>query len=160
MSAQPDYAALKAADAALPAAPLPAAEAAAALNAQTYQRATSIKAASVRKLWAETGVLARAWLVAGDTAAPLATRAHCKAAYDAIEGGTFSDFDAQDAGQLARMQVYFDRLKAAGPAEAPVLTDALIAATLALGYEARPAREQWGFPGPLSYTDIEIARAV
>jgi hypothetical protein len=153
-----DYAALKAADAALGPELLPPHAAAEALNALTYQAPVPIKGLAVRKLWTEAGVLARAWVVAHDPAAGFPQRWHCKAAYDAIEGGTFSDFDATDAAQLARMQVYFDRLKAAGPDGGKVLTDELVAATLALGFETRPRWRQWGWTGPLSYTDIEIAR--
>ncbi|CAB4137320.1 hypothetical protein UFOVP326_20 [uncultured Caudovirales phage] len=157
MTGHHDYAALKAADAAL--GPLSPEQAAVALNALTWQRPVPIKSASVRKLWTEAGVLARAWVVANDAQAPFGQRWHCKAAYDAIEGGTFSDFDASDPAQLARMQAYFNRLKIAGPEGDKVLTEALEAATLALGFETRPMREQWGFTLPLSYTDIEIARA-
>ena len=159
MSGQHNYAALKAADAALAGAPLSPAGAAEALNALTYQRPVPIKGKDVRKLWTEAGVLARAWVVANDPGANFHQRWHCKAAYDAIEGGTFSDFDAADAAQLARMTVYFDRLKAAGPDGGRVLTDEMVAATLALGFETRPLREQWGWSGPISYTDIEKARA-
>lgn len=91
-----------------------------------------IRNAALRKLWTETGVLARAFFVSSDPQASLDTRAHCRAAYDAITGGFFSDFDTADDTQLARMTVYFDRLKAAGPDGQRVLTDSLVAATLAL----------------------------
>lgn len=109
------------------------AERIAQLRARTVAQPAPIAAQAVRKLWTEAGVLARAWVVASDPAATFAQRWHCRAAYDALNGGAFSDFDGTDAGQLARMQVYFERLMQAGPEDDRVLTPAIVAATLALG---------------------------
>lgn len=113
------------------------AERIALVRAMTKNVQGPIHAEAVRKLWTEAGVLARAWVVANDPTASFEHRWHCKAAHDAIAGGYFTDFDANDVGQMARMQVYFGRLMAAGPEDDRVLTPALVAATLALAGTSR-----------------------
>jgi hypothetical protein len=111
---------------------LPAPQAAVEVNDLVLAVKQPIGAAAVRKLWSKGGVLARAWVVANDQNASFASRWHCKAAYDAISHGFFADFDTQSPAQLGEMQVYFTRLKEAGPDGDRVLTDGIIAATLAL----------------------------
>lgn len=110
----------------------PAADVAVYVSDQTLAIRRPIQAALVRKLWSEAGVLARAWVVANDPTQPFAQRWHCRAAYDAIEGGAFADFSPDDPANLARMEVYFGRLMAAGPVDDRVLTPGLVTATLAL----------------------------
>lgn len=134
-----------------------AAAAAVEISRLTFAVRRPIPAAAVRKLWSETGVLARAWVVAGDPAAPFAQRWHCRAAYDAIEGGAFADFSPDDPANLARMQVYFARLLAAGPEGDRVLTPEIVAATLALATVEVVGAELLG--RPLDESDVVNMRA-
>lgn len=149
-----DYAALKAADAALPGKPT-ADQAAEMLNAQTVVGHKPIPAREVKKLWGRWGVLGIAWVKAQNTALPEEIRAVCRATYDNLMGDLFADMDPTDPAALADITRYLDALESAG-----VLTEEQRAATLALGVTTRPAREAWGFDGPISYTDVEVARAL
>lgn len=147
-----DYAALKAADAALLGSMKPQ-EAAEALNAMTTRGERSIPAREIKKLWGRWGVLGIAWVKAQDTAVPDDVRALCRATYDNLMGDLFADMDPADKTAAPDILRYLDGLHAAG-----VLTADQRAATMALASDERPAREAWGFEGPVSYTDIEIAR--
>ena len=148
-----DYAALKAADAALPGKPGPQ-EAADMLNAQTVAVPRSIPAREIKKLWGRWGVLGAAWVKAQNEALPDEVRALCRATYDNLMGDLFADMDPADGTALPDILRYLDGLQAAA-----VLTEEQRTATLALASEQRPAREVWGFEVPVSYTDVEKARA-
>ena len=147
-----DYAALRTVDAALPGNPKPQ-EAADALNAMMARGVRAIPAREIKKLWGRWGVLGIAWVKAQDTAVPDEVRALCRATYDNLMGDLFADMDPADETAAPDILRYLDGLQAAG-----VLTAEQRAATLALAATEKPAREAWGFEGPVSYTDIEIAR--
>lgn len=147
-----DYAALKAADAALPGKPS-SKESADLLNAQVKAVPRPIPAREIKKLWGRWGVLGAAWVKAQNQALPDEVRALCRATYDNLMGDLFADMDPADETALPDILRYLDGLQAAA-----VLTEEQREATLALAAEQRPAREAWGFEGPVSYTDVEIAR--
>lgn len=113
------------------------AERIALVRGMTVLEDAPIPLAAVRKLWAEEGVLGRAWVVANSDSYSFAERWHCRAAYDALMNGIYNDFDARTQG--ARLTVQFQRLMAAGPDGDKVLTPEIVAATLALGKRAVPA---------------------
>lgn len=106
---------------------------AAAVSSQVFTVKRPIHSAAVRKLWSEARVLARAKVIAlSPDDFSFDERVDCQAVYDAITQGHFADFDTENPAQLTRMTEYFERLKAAGPSGKKVLTDEIIAATLAL----------------------------
>jgi len=128
-------------------------EAAEALNALTVAVPRAIPAREIKKLWGRWGVLGLAWVKAQNLALPDEVRALCRATYDNLMGDLFADMDPADATAIEDITRYLNGLQAAG-----ALTQEQREATLALSTVQKPAREAWGFDGPVSYTDVEIAR--
>lgn len=130
----------------------PAATVAEEVNSLTLSVTRAIPNTALRKLWTETGVLARAWVVSRNPQYSYAEQWRCKAVYDAVEGGTFADFNPEDAGQLERMTAYFTVLKAAGPDGGKVLTPEIEAKTLALATVEMTGAQLMG--RPLDESDV------
>jgi hypothetical protein len=145
--AKPDYAGMN------------SSAAAAAIQAATVPVAQPITADAIRRLWTKRQVLAKAWVVANDPAQPFPARVACKAAYDAITGGTYRDFDLSDPTQAAEVAFFFAALEQAGPPDGRVLTAEVKAETVALAAATRPLAATLGFPEGVSYTDVDLARA-
>ena len=157
-----DYQALKTVLAGLPEG-LSSAAAAEALNALTVQRARPIRAVEIKKLWSRWMVLARCELFVidnspaalGDAYTPEMhmLRVVCQATASNLLRDIFADLDMTEPEAVKDANDYLAALVAAG-----VLSEQQRDATLALGTVDRLAREEWGFSGEVSYTDVEIAR--
>lgn len=100
------------------------------LRARKTRRPRPIPAREVKRLWAQRMVLAAAKFAADSPALDLPLRVLCLQTYDNLMGDLFNDLDPSDPTQTATIDQFLDGLQAAG-----VLSDAVRAETLALGFE-------------------------
>lgn len=128
--------------------------AAAAINAATVAGEGAVSGPTIGQLWARRGVLGAAYERANRAALTTAQRAKAWQAISMVQQDGFSGLDPNNAAQRTQLVTFLDEL-----VTDTIMTAADKTATLALLAKTQPLAATFGFTGPVSYTDVAIARA-